>query len=535
MNSDRIQTRHRARWGHPLPKPVGIDLCRRNNNVIATDLIGVSKGDWFATIHREPAMRFIVGNLEQARSKAKFLQKCLERFDVQRSLTQCQGYLASSFGFDSWAEMKAICNRSSNDTARAVDIHQFQRMTTTDFGSDAIGHLHAYAIFARMGYCQSVHHFDYKFGGFYREFISPTEAAVALELIFERYLEIDSRCAEVDGLIAMAQAIIAPYDDVHPGAFELNSMIFIDQMKALRIPGVGDKSQSLRNEYLRLNQRTPLSGVFTIDGETREERHINAIALMKQARPLVRFCLPLRWLVDRGGQQKDDVIFYLPALTEGGKSLVTTFSGTHRILVIENAPDYASLISDEKSAHDISESGWNCTLVSGTTQESVDATIVALIQAEIAKGGSVSMYANQQLSDHVGALGLPKDRFWNARNDEFSWLKPDHPIHSNPELKFWARLRNDPKAIVVQQVSDRGRFPNSGISENRKDIFGEAFATGHSVITGVVAETPAAAIKEFISGTDKLWFFLDDVQRLRLYHNGEEHSGQFQKRLSALA
>jgi hypothetical protein len=482
-------------------------------------------------------MRFIVGNLEQARSKAKFLQKCLERFDVQRSLTKCQGYLASSFGFNSWAEMKATCRRSSNNNECVVDIHQFQRMTSTDFGIDAIGNLQAYAIFARMGYCQSVHHFDFKFGGFYREFVSSVEAAVALELIFERYLEIESRCAEVDGLIAMAQAIIAPYADVHPGAFELNAMIFIDQMKALRIPAIFDTSNQIsRNWHHGIGHQTPPTGVFTIDGETHDAQHLNAIAFMRQTRAMVRFCLPLRWLVDRGGRQKEGVIFYLPALTDGGRSFVTDFSGTRRILVIENAPDNALLISSDKTLHDGSVNGLSCTLVSGATQDSLDATIIALIQKEIANGGSVSTYADERLSDRLDALGLPKDRFFNARNDQFSWLKEGHPIHDNPELKFWARLRDDTNAIVVQRLSDRGRFPNSSISENRKDIFGEAFATGHSVITGVVAETPTDAIEEFISGTDNLWFFMDDnIKRLRLYHNGKDHSIQFQKRLAASA
>lgn len=291
-------------------------------------------------------MRFIVGNLEQACSKAKFLQKCLERFDVQRSLTQCQGHLASSFGFSSWAEMKAICNRSSNNSECVVDIHQFQRMTSTDFGIDTIGNIQAYAIFARMGYCQSVHHFDFKFTGFFREFISPTEAAVALELIFERYLEIDPRCPEVDGLIAMAQAIIAPYVDLHPGSFELNAMIFIDQMKAARIPGIfGDADQPFANGDYGIVYQTPPVGVFTIDGETCDSRHLKAIAYMRRARAKAKFCLPLRWLVDRGGRQREDVVFYLPALTDEGRSFVTNFSSTHRVLVVENAPDNAPPIS----------------------------------------------------------------------------------------------------------------------------------------------------------------------------------------------
>lgn len=238
----------------------------------------------------------------------------------------------------------------------------------------------------------------------------------------------------------------------------------------------------------------------------------------------------------------------IPTTIVGIKRLAKTFSRrgnlSHtaaldhvaRIAGFSNFQHASKALALGKPAHDISESDWSCTLVSGATQKSVDATIAALIQAEIAKGGSVSVYGNQQLSDHLGALGLPKDRFWNARNDEFTWLRPDHRIHGNPELKFWARLREDPSAIVVQKLADRGRFPNSGTAENRKDILGEMFAIGYSVVTGVVAEIPADAIKEFASGSDKLWPFLDDnIKRLRHCHNGKDHSVQFQGSFSALA
>jgi hypothetical protein len=352
-----VHARCRTRRGHPLPKPVGIDFSRRNNNAVGTDLIGVSKGDWFATIHRESAMRFIVGNLEQSRSKAKFLQKCLERFDVQRSLTQCQGYLASSFGFNSWAEMKAICVKSSKDGGRVVDIHQFQRMTSSDFDIKSIGNLHAYSIFARMGYCQSVHHFDFKFSGFYKEFIRPSEAAVALEMIFERYLEIKPRSPEADALISMAETIIAPYADVNPAAFALNGMVFIDQMKTLRIPGIfDDANQHARNLDQDLGYQVPPAGVYAFEGETRDEQHLNAIAFMRQSKATTRYCLPLRWLVDRGGRHSEGVVFYLPALTDGGRALITEFSYSHRILVVENAPDNAPHISTEWTKASVDQS-----------------------------------------------------------------------------------------------------------------------------------------------------------------------------------
>jgi hypothetical protein len=479
-------------------------------------------------------MRYIIGDIEQARSKAKFLKKCLKRFDIERSLTQCQGYLASVFGFSSWAEMKSVCSRDHVVPTIPTSIQQFQRMVSSNFDIEQVGNIHAYSIFARMGFCRSVYHFDYRFQGFYREFVSTKDAAVALELIFERYLEIENRCDEADGLIAMAQAIVAPYNDIHPGAFEMNAMKFIDQMKALRIPS--DDVECVHSLWRRghnINHNSPQVGVFVFEGETRDVQHLHAITFMKQSQKAMRFTLPLRWLVDRGGKQKERVDFYLPALTEGGRALIEEFSVAHRIFVVENAPSDAFLVSPRQPKDAVPLSQWNCTLVSATTQEQVDATISNLIQREVSSGRIVSAYADEQLSEHLDALELPKERFFNAQKDRFSWFNDNHKIHDNPELKFWARLKEDPDVIVLQKIAHRGRFPNSEISENRKDILGMVFVTGHTVITGVVAETPTHAIEEFISTTDKLWHFKDDhLDRLRLFHNAEDRSAMFQERMS---
>lgn len=303
-------------------------------------------------------MRFIVGNIEQARSKAKFLQKCLARFGVERSLTQCQGYLATSFGFSSWAQLKGACRKSTGEASAAADIRQFNKMASNKFDIDCHSTIQAYAIFARMGFCQSVHHFDYRFDGFYREFISVAEAAVALEMIFERYLEIDPRCAEVDGLIAMAQAIIAPYVDVHPGSFELTAMIFIDQMKALRIPGASyPANQLVESDIDELVVGLPDCGVISVSGGDKADLQASAVIFMRLARKKVKFAFPLRWLVDQQTARVDGAFYYLPALTDGGRRMIDGIGSTNRILVVNNAPLDAHSISITSLAADRYRSG----------------------------------------------------------------------------------------------------------------------------------------------------------------------------------
>jgi hypothetical protein len=289
-------------------------------------------------------MRFIVGNIEQARSKAKFLQKCLARFGIERSLTQCQGYLATSFSFNSWAELKGACSKTPGE-AGAVDIRQFRKMVSNKFDIDCHTNIHAYAIFARMGFCQSVHHFDFRFDGFYRELISVNDAAVALELIFERYLEIDPHCPEVDGLIAMAQAIVSPYVDVHPGSFELMATTFIDQMKALRIPGISYLGDQLTERDVdEVIAGLPDCGVITLSGEDRGDIQASAVILMRLARKKVKIAFPLTWLVGKSSPLAG-AIYYLPALTDGGRRLVDQIGPTNRILVVDNAPMDAAPIS----------------------------------------------------------------------------------------------------------------------------------------------------------------------------------------------
>jgi hypothetical protein len=175
------------------------------------------------------------------------------------------------------------------------------------------------------------------------------------------------------------------------------------------------------------------------------------------------------------------------------------------------------------------------TLVCGPAQLDVDMALGAYIEMETAKGSKVSLFADQRLSDHVASRSHAPGLLWSARTDEFAWLKSDHPIHGNPELKFWSRLRSDPDVLALQHFSDRGRFPNSGVSDNRKDVLADAFLTGHRVVAGIVTRSPEDAIEEFASSVGDNWIYRDDVAKVRLYYSGRDHSAQLQRRLSVVS
>lgn len=175
------------------------------------------------------------------------------------------------------------------------------------------------------------------------------------------------------------------------------------------------------------------------------------------------------------------------------------------------------------------------TLVCGPAQLDVDRALGAYIEMETGKGSKVSLFADQRLSDHVASRSHAPGLLWSARTDEFAWLRSDHPIHGNPELKFWSRLRSDPDVLAIQHFSDRGRFPNSGISENRKDVLAEAFFTGHRVVAGIVARSPEGAIEEFASSVGDNWLYRDEVEKVRLYYSGRDYSTQLKSRLVVLS
>lgn len=170
------------------------------------------------------------------------------------------------------------------------------------------------------------------------------------------------------------------------------------------------------------------------------------------------------------------------------------------------------------------------TIISAPTQEKVDAGIMELVAHRAQSGRSVSIYADQSLSDKISALSDPKSELWVARNDTFPWLNKDHPIHENPELRLWARLRDDPHTVAIQNFADGCRFPRSGRSADPSDILAESFLTGHSVITGIVAPDVDAVVTTFVSSVTD-YHYRDDLDQVRLMHNGANRSQDFRTRL----
>ncbi len=288
-------------------------------------------------------MRLILCNSEQVRSKAKFLQKCLVRFGVERSLTQCQSYLAAALGFSNWSEMLRVLPERSPALA-SYDPIGFHQMARSKFDEVRHTNLVGIAIFTRMGFCPSVHHFDYRFEGFQPELCDLTEIATALEMVFERYLEIEQEGPEVDGLIAMSQAMIAPYLDVHPGAFELNASMIIDQMKALRIPGMCPASSYSGEATGKWFSSLEPSGVFTFENSSSYDGRAEAMAIIRQIRRHSKVVMPLRWLLDKKLAPKAGEVGFVPAVTEGSRAFITTFECSNRIFVVNNAPKEAAII-----------------------------------------------------------------------------------------------------------------------------------------------------------------------------------------------
>lgn len=174
------------------------------------------------------------------------------------------------------------------------------------------------------------------------------------------------------------------------------------------------------------------------------------------------------------------------------------------------------------------------TILCGPTGEGVNAALEAYIETRLAKGERMSLYADQAFSDRMAQRVRMSGTLWSARIDTFDWLGQEHPIHNNPELKFWARLRDDPDEIVIQDFADRGRFPNSEFSKNRADILAYSFECGHSAVAGMVSPSPASAIDAFANTITDAGFIRYNIDKLRLYYGGRDHSAELQDRLRIL-
>jgi len=108
---------------------------------------------------------------------------------------------------------------------------------------------------------------------------------------------------------------------------------------------------------------------------------------------------------------------------------------------------------------------YDFTIVSASTQKEVDAEFKQLVEYRARVGERIAVYANQKLSDEITAPKDSKSALWVARNDKFTWFAPEHPIHKNAGMRFWARLRHDPDTFAIARFSDGCRFPWAGKTE----------------------------------------------------------------------
>lgn len=175
-----------------------------------------------------------------------------------------------------------------------------------------------------------------------------------------------------------------------------------------------------------------------------------------------------------------------------------------------------------------SKPNWAFIVVGASSREQVDKGLLVALQRELAEGALACVYADHALSDEFAKLDMPSSRLFIARNEDFSSYPAGHPIHGNVELKLWAGIKMDPSILLLQDVSDRGKFPNSGLSENRKDLLVESFLTGHKVIVGLVASTAEAAASRFVGDIVEASSFRGalegDVALIYLTHDGEDCS-----------
>lgn len=190
----------------------------------------------------------------------------------------------------------------------------------------------------------------------------------------------------------------------------------------------------------------------------------------------------------------------------------------------------SAAIPESLMAEIITNNALNYTIVSATTQAKVDAGVKAMIEHRVGLGRDVSVYADQALSDAISAPKHPRAELWIARNDPSPGYRKDHPIHESPELRFFARLRNDPDTIAIQHFAEGCRFPKFGSSPNHRDMLATSFMSGHSVITGMVVDGPEAAARLFANSvTDYQYRY--DLDKIRLVHNGVDRSQEFRTSL----
>jgi hypothetical protein len=222
---------------------------------------------------------------------------------------------------------------------------------------------------------------------------------------------------------------------------------------------------------------------------------------------------------------------FLQRTTIGAAALLSTFGASAYAASDAAVP---GIVPKQKPIETSAiDSNLTFSIVSGPTQSSVDAEFKALVERRVNNGKTISVYADQALSNQISALENMNETLWVARNDKFDWIEQDHPIHQNVELRFWARLRDDPETVAVQKFSDGLQFLRGGKPHETHDVLSEAFLTGHNVITGIVASDYETATRLFMNSMID-YYYRDDLDKLRLVYDGVDRSREFQSALRSV-
>lgn len=171
----------------------------------------------------------------------------------------------------------------------------------------------------------------------------------------------------------------------------------------------------------------------------------------------------------------------------------------------------------------------NLVVVSGQNQRVVDASFKALVETRAANGDRVAVLADEVLSYDIYAPGDTRGEVMLA-TELVPWLEEGHHLQKCAETRFWSRLREEPDAFAVQHFPTGCQFGRIQNPSEKYDFLAEAFMTGHSVITGVVAPDLDTVVDIFVSSVTD-YYYRYDLDKLMLVHNGVDRSQEFRARL----
>jgi len=173
----------------------------------------------------------------------------------------------------------------------------------------------------------------------------------------------------------------------------------------------------------------------------------------------------------------------------------------------------------------------NLVVVSGTSQRVVDAAFKVLVETRAANGDRVLVLADKALSDGIYTHDDKRGEVLLATN-LVPWLDESHHLHTRPNTRFWARVREEPDTIAVQHFTAGCQFETVRNPSEKYEFLAEAFMTGHSVITGIVAPDTEAVANLFGSSVTD-YHYRADLDRIMLVHDGVDRSQEFREILAA--